>query len=813
MPRNQRTLGAGLTVGAISAAMLAAPSAALAAPTLGPLVVSPGASATIMDPQVTFVSSPTVQFSLTSCPAKLGAATATTAGPWNATSASRPSPNMVQFTVPASGGPTAGPNGAVRPYFACAYDGNVAGTSNLQAGAPIYVGAPTQAGPSNGVSGGGNQVTVTAAQPVFTGVTAPAAVFTTGTCNSTLGSTNATNLVATGVTKQTASSFTFTVPPGVVTTGPNATAYSICLFDGSSASGQLLSIASYNVTLLNVTPASGSYLNSNGITVSANSAFLSGVTTPAVLLVGSGGCPGTWSAAPINGTAPIQINGAGVRRLSNNRAAVTIPPLPLNNSQPTSYQVCVYAANTAGQLLGSGTYTAGIVAMPTAVFPAAGPAAGGNTITVVGTDFPTDPGRITATLGGVPLTGIQSLSDKAFTAQAPAHSVEANVALVVSTSAGTKALPGAYSYLNPIKVGPNTAPSNTAAVDVSVQGTGFLGISFGTSGNTGRIFLVDGVYNGADAGAGARANGPVAECLNVLPLSDDELICTLQLNRRLNAQGTDFFNPMTYTNTLTTDVSTVAGSRVVVSSTGKFNANDVGQPIVQSGNGNIPANSIVTSVLSPAKAIISAPAVATSGSAFTATIGNSTPVRTLTGALTTTAGSPTVSLVSGAFTRADVGRQFFGTPGVPAGTTITSVTPGGASATLSAPANLSTTGQITGLSITDTSTSISGTALASTDAGAIVLPNTAGVPAGAVISAVTPGTSATLSLAATATAPSVTVPVNRPVTGSLYAAAPVPEGAYNLVVVSNGAPDAANNDPDYFQTDVTSSSTFTVAAF
>jgi hypothetical protein len=51
------------------------------------------------------------------------------------------------------------------------------------------------------------------------------------------------------------------------------------------------------------------------------------------------------------------------------------------------------------------------------------------------------------------------------------------------------------------------------------------------------------------------------------------------------------------------------------------------------------------------------------------------------------------------------------------------------------------------------------------------------------------------------------------VNGALYAAAPVPDGSYNLVVVSNGAPDAVNTDPDYDQTDVTSSSTFTVASF
>ena len=49
--------------------------------------------------------------------------------------------------------------------------------------------------------------------------------------------------------------------------------------------------------------------------------------------------------------------------------------------------------------------------------------------------------------------------------------------------------------------------------------------------------------------------------------------------------------------------------------------------------------------------------------------------------------------------------------------------------------------------------------------------------------------------------------------GDLYPAAPVPEGVYNLTVVSNGAPNAPMDDPDYFQTAVTSGSAFTVGAF
>ena len=694
-----RLIRAGLTVGAVGAALLVAPQAAFAGANVGPSIVQPGGSATIFDPSAPFATVAAVQLSVTSCVSKSVAPAPT--GPWTAGLGNK-NATSVSFTVPPTAGPTAGPNGTAKPYFACVYDGSVAG-SNLLGGGPIFVGTPAMSNPGAGVTGGGNQLTVNANPnaPVFTGVNAVAAVFTTGACAGQFGATNPPNLVAMNVNRMSNTVVSFPVPPGVVSAnGPAPTMYNACLYDASSANGPLLTFVPYTVTVVGVSPASGSYLNSTGVTATSPIPFLSGVTMPAVVLLGGNApCPATYSTAPIGTVTPLAITGPGtVRRLSNLRAAITIPPLPLVNSQPTTYQLCFYAnASVSGALLGTSNYTAAVVASPTGVVPAAGPAAGGNMITVVGTDFPADPGRITATLGGAPLTNIQPISSQAFTAQAPAHAVEDNVTLVVSTPAGTKALPGAYSYLNPIKISPNTAPSTAPSVDVDVQGMGFMSINFGSGGNAGRVFLVSGTYNGADAGGGARANGPVAECVNVLPISDEELVCTMQLNRRLNIYGTAFFDSIGYTNLLTSDVSTAAGSRTIVSAGGKFNANDLGQPISQTSNANIPQGTIVTAVLSPTKAVISVPSPAT-GTTLTATIGNA-PVHTFTGALTTTQGSTTVTVSSGAFGQADVGRVFSATPGIPAGTTIVSVTPGGVSATLSAPANQTTGYALPGASI------------------------------------------------------------------------------------------------------------------
>ncbi len=810
-----RLLGAGVaTTVTVGATLLFAPLPALAAPSAGPSIVQPGGNLMIFDPVAAYTANTAVQFSVATCAPKY--VTPTAAGPWTATIGNHPATSL-PVTVPAAGsGIVAGANGAIKPYNACVYDGPTP-ANNLLSSVPVFVGAQPMSSSTGGVTGGGGQLTVTANQsfPIFTGFSSVAAVATTGSCNATLGAANTAGLVAGNVAKLSNTSVSLTVPPGVVTTNGSATQYNICLYDGSSPLGALLSFVPYTATVAGVSPASGSYLSSNGVTVTSPMPFLSGVTTPAVLLVAAGGgCPGTYSLAPMGNTVPMAVTGAGsVRKLSNYRAAVTLPPLALMNSQPTTYQICFFADSTSGGLLGSSSYTAAVVANPSAVVPAAGPNSGGNTITVLGSNFPTDPGSITATLGGAALTGIQPISDKAFTALAPAHATGDNVTLVVSTPAGTKALPGAYSYLNPIKISPNTSPNTTPTVDVDVQGSGFMSINFGSTGPAGRVFLVAGVYNGADAGGGVRATAPLAECGNVVAISDQELICTLQLNRRLNATATGLFDPVAYANTLTTDVATTAGSRVISSASGKFSVNDVGQPIVQTQNTNIPANSLVTSVLGPTRAVISNAATTTSGSAFTATIGGNVAAHAITSALTTTAGSASVTAAPGTFSRTDVGRVFGTTTGIPSGTTITSVVPGGAGATLSAPASASTQYTLTGVT-TDGSATISSAAIAASDQGSVVGANTLGIPVGTTITAVgTPGTSGTLSAPAGVAGFTAALTLNRPISASLYAAAPVPEGAYQLVVVSDGAPDAATTDPDYFQTNATSGSVFTVAPF
>lgn len=185
--------------------------------------------------------------------------------------------------------------------------------------------------------------------------------------------------------------------------------------------------------------------------------------------------------------------------------------------------------------------------------------------------------------------------------------------------------------------------------------------------------------------------------------------------------------------------------------------------------------------------------------------------------LVAVAGSTNVTLGGATFTKADIGRVFNSTPGITNGTTVVAVSPNGRNAVISEPAvvgggNIAT---VNSLNVTAGNKIIPGT-FAAADVGAVVGVNNVGIPVGTVIEALdtTTPTSAVLSAAPTvtnATTGSITLTKRSAMT--LFPAAPVLEGAYNLTIVSNGSVGADTADPDYQQTAVTSGSTFTVSSF
>jgi hypothetical protein len=324
------------------------------------------------------------------------------------------------------------------------------------------------------------------------------------------------------------------------------------------------------------------------------------------------------------------------------------------------------------------------------VTPSTGSAQGGSKITVTGTNFPT---TLTAAIGGEPITGIQvAANGQSFTGEAPAHAVGGPFAVSVTTAAGTFSKANAFTYTNGINIEPNFAPSNRlSGADITVIGTGFRGMDFsGTDGNTPRsadahVYLVDGVYN--PAGTTTKANGEVAECVNVLVIEDDELICQLSLATSLTTAGVYATKP---TRTVMIDVA--SSDATITATTGTFSAADVGAPISVPSNTEFASGTTIASVTDATHAELSTTTTTASTGSVAATVG---PRVDLTN-INVASGSSTVSGSNGTFAASDVGQVITSGTKFTAGTIITSVAANGSSATLSQPAiGTSTTATVT----------------------------------------------------------------------------------------------------------------------
>jgi IPT/TIG domain len=751
---------AGLTTGAVGAALLLVPTAAFAAVTVTPPVVAVNDSVTIVDTDATFSNGSNTTASrvqiLTSpgtttpvCNATIQTVSTTVLATDQANTTSNATNKSVIFRVPT--GAAAGTNGQAKRYVACIYNASGANArEGNQNGYPFYVGTAATLNPTIGLTGGGNTIAITATTNIFSGVTAIGAQYTTDQCPATYG-TPAAGLTGTA-TRSGDAAASVTVPTGVTSTTAAPTRYSLCLYNGSTSTSALISAAPYSVSQLALSQQTGPWQGGNTLDVTSPNPFLAGIDAPGVNLT-SGACPSDYESTDTVGTSLT----ADVRKVTNNRLAFTVPPLratapaALPTPQPV-WNVCVYAGTEDGtsDLVASSPYTVSTLHTATDVMPKAGPALGNSRIIVSGTAFPQD-GSLTATLGGTPLTNIKVLSPTAFEAVTPAHVPANNVALAVTTPAGTYILPNAYSYTAALVVEPNTAP-NTRSVNVIIKGVGFQSANFNAAGTNqtllgSHFYLVKGIYasNEGVAASGIRANPPVAECRNVLVLKDTEAICTLNLTRRLNAAGTAYLTPAapgaatTIGAPAVTTIGTTVNSRVIRSTSDLFTREHEGLTVYETTPTDFAAGTTIVDVISPRMAVISAPATAT-----------------------------------------DTGITLALLP--PTARTVTVIT-GNASTSLSAPAP--------------------DTFLASDDDRYIVGAN---ITLGTTLDSITDGDSATLSAASGASPGTTTANL-------LSMNMPVPEGVYNLTFVSNGTLNAASTDPNYVQSQISSTSTFTVSSF
>lgn len=235
---------------------------------------------------------------------------------------------------------------------------------------------------------------------------------------------------------------------------------------------------------------------------------------------------------------------------NGNASTINQNGLVLAASQVSSkWSVCVYDSDstTTSTLLATASYTITLRPTITGITPVSSPAGGGQTITVTGTGFTSVAAPITGQIGGVDLTNIKvAPNGTSLTAVTGPRAGGSNLALTITTSGGTVSgldpdnngqpqdndattndAPIPFAYSNGITISPNTA-SVPSTVTVDVVGAGFAALDFDagstpTSANA-HVFLVSGAYN-------SSTNRGVAECVVSAVISDNELVCALDLSK------------------------------------------------------------------------------------------------------------------------------------------------------------------------------------------------------------------------------------------------------------------------------------------
>jgi hypothetical protein len=262
-------------------------------------------------------------------------------------------------------------------------------------------------------------------------------------------------------------------------------------------------------------------------------------------------------------------SGGATKILSATKLAITIPntvALPTGTTT-LGLNVCVYNGNTtaststtANIVIVNGAYTIASAPAIASISPAGGPALGGGTVTVTGSGFVAG---MSGNLSGAALTSVTLVDATHFTAVVPAHSAGV-LNLSVTTPGGTKnkTAGGAfvtYTYSNGIVVSPDTTPTATAGTDLDIDGVGFASIDFSTTtgahiaDNNGHVYIVAGAYDPTD-NSGVKTVVETGECVNVLVISDTELVCTLDTADADGAgSGTAAIADGTYTITVVND--------------------------------------------------------------------------------------------------------------------------------------------------------------------------------------------------------------------------------------------------------------------
>jgi len=411
-------------------------------------------------------------------------------------------------------------------------------------------------------AGTGHVQNPTAPAPTFTSITpatGPAAGGTTVTIIGTNFVTGATTVTiggnaATSVAVSSSTTLTATTPSG---TAGSATVVVTTAGGSVTGTGAYMYIAAPAVT--GVSPTSGPLSGGSTVTITgsnlANATAIKFGTTPATIL--------TDTAGSITVTPPTGTTG-------NVDITVTTPG-------GTS------AISSADQY----TYTAA----PTfgTISPVSGPLAGGQTVSITGTNFVT--GATTVTIGGNAATSVAVSSSTTLTATTPSGTAgSANVA--VTTAGGSATGTGVYTYKAPAptftSITPATGPA-AGGTAVTIVGTNFVsggssGVTIGGAAAT-NVVVVDSAHITAITPAGTAGSQ------NVVITNND--------GQTITAAGAYTYVPAPTVTGITPAIG-VATTTVTITSLSGMNFMATPLPtvwIAKTGQSNITATNVV--VVSP----------------------------------------------------------------------------------------------------------------------------------------------------------------------------------------------------------------------
>jgi hypothetical protein len=483
---------------------------------------------------LTGVTTPGARFIVgasTACPATYGTAST---GAINATATKGGDDDTINITVPAVV--------LAATYRVCVYVGTATGsvTQGKTTSGEAYAAdvasvslAPNASGPATTASPVSIAASTTGGGTWAQGITTIGTIFTTAaTCPTTY---TATGAVVGTTTKNAASSIATTAVPTTLTAGST---YNVCYYNGTAPASALVAKTQYSVVpAATLTPAVGPSGGTNSVIFAGSSNFLTtGQASPGVIFTRLA-CPNTYVTGNTDYptvTTPLKI--------SNSRVAATVPAgVALTGSESSVvYKGCLYngSTNGASTLAAQGvTYTIGAAVTVTSIAPASGPSQGGQEVTITGANFPTAPdAAVSVSIGGSPLTNVRVSNATTIVGTTSSHAPGA-VGVSVTTAAGTKSATGTpYTYTFGITVLPNTAPSGTD-ITLDIQGAGFSNLTWGSTNiDAGyHVFLVNDRY--AAAGTTTWTTAPDSVCTSPIVISDNELICTLQLDSTLDTAG------------------------------------------------------------------------------------------------------------------------------------------------------------------------------------------------------------------------------------------------------------------------------------